>query len=350
MNSDILRQATELAARGAELPEAVIQEVVAALISSDVADSEKSALLRALREKGETAGEIAAFANAMLALALDPKIPTEPEVAILDVCGTGGDKLGLFNVSTAAMFVIGAVGGVRVVKHGNRAVTSLCGGADVLEALGVRIDGPPELAVRCVEETGIAFLFAQAYHPAFRALAPVRKALAAEGIATVFNVLGPLLNPARPTHQLTGIASPARLDAYAQVMMEMGRKRAWVVCGDGPMDELSLTGPTMLRMVDGPTKSVTTGVIDPLALGVEPAPLAALQGGDREQNAAILRAILLGGETGPRSEMVALNAAAALCVAERAPDMASGLALAREQLRSGAAGALLNRLVQISQK
>jgi len=241
--------------------------------------------------------------------------------------------LDLFNVSTACMFVL-AAGGACVVKHGNRAITSKCGGADVLEELGVRIDLPPADLQRCVEAHGLGFIFAPAYHPAFKAIVPVRKALAARGIPTIFNLLGPLLNPARPAHQLVGIFSPLLLPKYAEALAALDRARAWAVHGSG-MDELSLAGPTEVR-------DVTAGVIreltvNPAELGLARCDLAELRGGDCAENARILLAILDGTECGPQRDLVLLNSAAGFVVAGLAKDLGAGLERARECISSGRA-------------
>ena len=318
-----------------------VEHAVAQLVSTEIDDAAKAAFLRALREKGETAAEIAAFVRSLLARAVDPGIsPEKVSGPLLDVCGTGGDKLDIFNVSTTAMFLL-AAGGACVVKHGNRAITSKCGGADVLEELGVKIDLAPDALRRCVETHGLGFLFAPAYHPAFKAIAPVRRALAAEGIPTVFNLLGPLLNPARPAHQLVGIFSSALLPKYAEALAALGRTRAWAVHGCG-MDELSLTGPSTVReVVAGEIREL---IVDPTALGLAPCALDDLRGGDRAQNAAILTAILDGSERGPKRDLVLLNAAAGFVITQLAPDLAAGLASAREQIESGRAMAKLHAL------
>ncbi len=318
-----------------------VEHAVAGLVSSEIADATKADFLRALRAKGETAAEIAAFARSLLARAIDPQLDAAALPGpMLDVCGTGGDKLELFNISTTAMFVL-AAGGVCVVKHGNRAITSKCGGADVLEELGVKIDLPPEALRQGVEKHGLGFLFAPAYHPAFKAIVPVRKALAAEGIPTVFNLLGPLLNPARPAYQLVGVFSPVLLPKYAETLAVLGRARAWAVHGSG-MDELSLTGPTEVReIVDGDIREFT---VEPRELGLAPCAMDELRGGDRRENATLLTAILDGSDRGPRRDIVLLNAAAGFVITHLAPDLAAGLELGREQLASGRALAKLHAL------
>jgi len=328
-----------------DLDAAHVEQAVAALISTDVPDATKAGFLQALRAKGETAKEIAAFVQALLARAVDPGLDSaELSGPVIDVCGTGGDQLELFNVSTAVMFVL-AAGGACVVKHGNRAITSKCGGADVLEELGVKIDLAPADLRRCVETHGLGFIFAPAYHPAFKAIVPVRKALAAQGIPTIFNLLGPLLNPARPPYQLVGIFSPVLLPKYAEALAVLGRAHAWAVHGSG-MDELSLTGPSAVcEVVNGLIRETT---VDPAALGLPACTLDELRGGDRAQNAAILTTILDGSDGGPKRDLVLLNAAAGFVITSLAPDLASGLALAREQIDSGRAQAKLRALQSLA--
>jgi anthranilate phosphoribosyltransferase len=310
-------------------------------VAAEVTDGAKADFLKALRAKGETAAEIAGFVHALLARAVDPGIEAARLPSpMLDVCGTGGDRLGIFNVSTTVMFVL-AAGGACVVKHGNRAITSQSGGADVLEELGVRIDLPPADLRCCVETHGLGFVFAPAYHPAFKAIGPVRKALAAEGIPTIFNLLGPLLNPARPAYQLVGIFSPVLLPKYAEALALLARARAWAVHGSG-MDELSLTGPSAVCEVAGGL--IREFTVEPTTLGLTPCALDALRGGDRRENAAILTSILDGSERGPRRDLVLLNAAAGFVITGLAPDLSAGLDLARAQVESGRALAKLRTL------
>ncbi len=319
---------------GLDLTGEMVDAAVAALVSTDATDASKADFLQTLRAKGETAAEIAAFAQALLARAVDPVLdPMRLAGPVLDVCGTGGDKLELFNVSTTVMFIV-AAGGACVVKHGNRAITSKSGGADVLETLGVRIDLPPADLRRCVEAHGLGFLFAPAYHPAFKVIGPVRRALATEGIPTIFNLLGPLLNPARPPYQLVGIFSPALLPKYAETLALLGRARAWAVHGSG-MDELSLTGPSAVCEVAGGL--VREFAIDPASLGLAPCTLDALRGGDCAENARILTTILDGSERGPRRDLVLLNAAAGFTITGLADGLPAGLTLAREQIENGRA-------------
>jgi anthranilate phosphoribosyltransferase len=319
---------------GAHLTSDEIDRAVAHLTAAEWEDAVKGELLRALRDKGETADEIAAFARALLARAVDPRLDAaQLPGPVIDVCGTGGDRLELFNISTTSMFIL-AAGGAVVVKHGNRAITSRCGGADVLEHLGVRIDLPPEALRRCVEALGVGFIFAPAYHPAFKAIAPVRKLLATQGIPTVFNLLGPLLNPARPPFQLVGIFDRTLLPKYAETLRMLGRRRAWAIHGDG-MDELATTGPTEVHEVSpGGVRAFEVNAGD---LGIARASLDDLRGRDCAGNAAILTGILDGSVRGARRDIVELNAAAGFVVAGLAADLPGGLALAREQIDRGSA-------------
>jgi len=264
----------------------------------------------------------------------------------IDVCGTGGDKAGLFNVSTAVFFVVAACG-VRVVKHGNRGITSQSGGADVLEALGVRIDLSPDRAAEALERIGCCFLFAPLYHPTFRAVAPVRKFLAGMGRTSIFNMLGPLLNPARPSFQLAGVFDSSLLGVYADVFRLLGRRAAWAVHGEGPdglrFDEISPCGATrVLKLAEeGDSREF---VIDPGALGICPPPLEELVGGNPCQNAQTIRQILSGERRDGARSIVRLNAAASLVVAGRSDSLADAWTLAGEALDDGSALDILRKL------
>lgn len=341
-----MRELIDHIQQGGELSPVQVQTAVQYLVDPSGDESLKADFLRSLRDKGETAGEIAAFVRALLAHAVDPGVdPAALDKPVIDVCGTGGDRMGLFNVSTTAMFVV-AAGGAAVVKHGNRGITSKCGGADVLEALGVRIDLPPAAFKKGVEEIGLGFLFAPAYHPAFKAIMPVRKMLASEGVTTIFNMLGPLLNPVQPPCQLVGVFSAGLLPKFASAFRLLGRKRAWAVHGTAPdeggVDEVSTMGVTFVHEVsaDGAKKFE----IDPSVLGFARATPADLAGGDRETNAAIATGILEGAIRDARRDVVVLNAGAALCVAGLAGDLAEGVHRAAEALDSGAALEKLRRL------
>ena len=321
-------------ASGADLTTGQIASAVSDLLSIDVADESKAGFLRALRQKGETADEIAAFAEALLARAINPGIePSRLLGPMLDICGTGGDRMEFFNISTTSMFIL-AAGGAAVVKHGNRAITSQCGGADVLEELGIRIDLPPTALKRCVETVGLGFVFAPHYHPTFKAVVSARKALSAEGIPTIFNILGPLLNPARPPYQLVGIFSRTMLDRYAEALRALRRLRAWAVHGEGA-DELATTGPTDVREIT--PAEVRQFTIAPEHLGLRVSATSELRGGDRATNGRILLEILQGVDRGAKRDIVLLNAAAGFLVTELTRDLPSGLELAREQIESGRA-------------
>jgi len=339
---------------GNELVPEQLENALAALVNESVSETEKADFLKALRDKGETAAEVAGFVHALLSRAIDPQIdPAWLSGPMLDVCGTGGDRMDLFNVSTTAMFVL-AAGGAVVVKHGNRGITSKCGGADVLEALGVKIDLQPVALRRCVEEIGVGFMFAPTYHPAFKTIAPVRKTLAAQGVTTVFNILGPLLNPARPRHQLVGVFSKNILPKYAEVFLLLGREHAWAVHGanengsDSGLDEISTLGATEIYKVKN--ARVTASRITPEEFGIARADVASLRGGGCEENARILRGILSGEIRGAKRDLVLLNAAAGFVVSDLARDILQGLALAAEQIDSGRALTKLRELREHSQR
>ena len=324
-----------------ELTPGQIRVAVGWLADPGAGTGGKERFLEALKNRGETAAELASFAGALIELARPPEIDKALlQGPMLDVCGTGGDRLELFNISTTAMFVL-AAGGVSVVKHGNRAITSQCGGADVLEALGVSIELSPSALRETVYRHGIGFIFAPAYHPAFAVIGPVRRALAQRGIPTIFNLLGPLLNPARPDYQLVGVYAAQLLPKYAGALASLGRKRAWAVHGSGA-DELTPAGR-------GEGVAVECGVlsefsVDPAALGVPASPVEALRGGDRNSNAGILESILSGTLTGPCLDAVLLNSAAGFVVAGVVPDLRAGMDKSRDAIASGRALAKLNAL------
>ena len=332
---------------GNDLTPAQVSEAAAFLLDPNPEAARKATFLRVLATKGETPAEIAAFVNEFLQHAVDPGIdPATAPGPILDVVGTGGDKLDLFNVSTTAMFIL-AAGGVCMVKHGNRGITSKSGGADVLEALGVSIDLPPEKLSRCVREVGIGFIFAPLYHPAFKAVAEARKLLAAEGQRSIFNILGPLMNPARPAHQLIGVFDEKLVPVFAEILKQLGRKAAWVVHGrteDGRgMDELSTLGPNTVARLENSTVEMTT--LDPAALGFSKCKLTELTGGGATENADILEGILAGRIKGPKRDLAVLNAAAGFVITGKASDVAQGKALAEYLLNRGAAHVKLRALV-----
>ena len=337
---------------GDELSLREIDVAAEMLLDSETCDEKKVRFLKALTKKGETPAEIAGFVEAFLERAVDPEVASmELDGPTIDVCGTGGDKLDLFNVSTTSMFII-AAGGAIVVKHGNRGITSKSGGADVLEALGINIEHSPEDFRKCLKHAGVGFLFAQLYHPAFKVVAPVRAALAKEGVRTIFNLIGPLLNPSRPECQLVGVCDPDLDSAYADILQRLGRDSAWVVHGntaDGrPVDEVSLLGSTRICKSGG-YQSIVDEEVLPQDFGFTPCEVEDLQGGDAEVNAVILTDILSGKEKGPKREMVLLNAGAGLACAGLADSLGEGVTLAAELIDSGKALERLTKLQEISQ-
>jgi anthranilate phosphoribosyltransferase len=316
------------------------------LLSEQFDDALKGEFLTVLHEKGESADEITAFVELLMERAIDPMIdPAELSGPMIDVCGTGGDGLNLFNVSTTIMFIL-AAGGAAVVKHGNRSVTSACGSADVLEELGVPLHlGPNELK-ECLKRHGLGFIFARQYHPGFRAIAELRKRLAQQKMRTIFNLLGPLLNPARPRRQLIGVFAPRFTAVFADVLRRLGRTRAWVVHGlagaKNGMDDISICGPTTMAELEN--GKITSAVLDTQWLGIPRCDLEELSGGDVPENAAMLEGILSGKITGPKREMAVANAAGGFVVAELAREMNEGIAMAREQIDNGGALAKLRAL------
>ena len=347
----VMNELIEAVASGEELDAPRIKVVVENLLDEGTDAKQKARFLEALSEKGESAAEIACFVTELLEHAVDPEVAAlDLEGPTIDVCGTGGDKLNLFNVSTTSMFVI-AAGGVVVLKHGNRGITSKSGGADVLEALGVRIDLPPEGFRKCLARAGVGFLFAPVYHPAFKAIMPVRKILAEQGVRTIFNLIGPLLNPARPERQLVGVFNPALPPVYAEILERMGRESAWAVHGstrDGrPVDELSTMGPTRVCR-SGVASDSGDETIEPGDLGMAESQVGELQGGDASKNADILTGILDGSDTGPRRDIVLLNAAAGLACAGVVEDLRAGVEKARELVTTGAAFERLRLLQEAS--
>ena len=297
-----------------------------------------SAFLTALAAKGATGDEVAGLVRAMV----DAALPLDVEGPLLDTCGTGGDGAGTFNISTTSALVCAAAG-ARVAKHGNRAASSRAGSADLLEHWGIAIELGPAAAATCIEEVGIAFLFARTYHPAMRHVAPVRSAL---GIRTVFNVLGPLSNPAGAQHQVVGVSDERMAPVMAEALARLGR-RALLFRGDDGLDELTTTATSRLWQVeDG---EVRESRLDPTELGIRRVPVEALVGGDVERNRVISEAVLSGVE-GPHADVVALNAAAGLWVHGIAEDLADGLSIARDVLADGAALDVLHRWIETSQR
>jgi anthranilate phosphoribosyltransferase len=316
--------------------------VMADIMEDRATPAQFGAFVTALRLKEETAEEIAGMAQVMRAKAL--RVPTD--LPVVDTCGTGGDGSGTFNVSTAAAFVVAATG-QPVAKHGNRGMTSKCGSADVLEALGANIGLGPDAVAKCIERSGMGFMFAPAYHPAMKFAAPLRREI---GIRTVFNILGPLTNPAGARRQVLGVASQAAQGPLARALKILGSERALVVHGAEGLDEISLSGPTFV--LDVSRDGVSESVVRPEQFGLHIAPASALKGGDAAQNAAIVRGVLGGNgdATDAQRDIVALNAAAALVAAGSAPSIAVGLERARDVMRSGAALRALEAFVATSQE
>ena len=330
-----VRAAVELAAAGAVLPAPLATAAMEELMDGTAAATQVAALLAMLRLRGETPEELAAFARVMRGRSVKIDAPDDA----VDLCGTGADGSGTFNISTLAAFVV-AGAGVPVAKHGNRAVTSRCGSADVIEALDIPLDpGPAAVAAR-IRDTGFGFIFAPSYHPALRHAMPIRRELP---IRTSFNLLGPISSPAGVRRQLLGVAEERLLSLMAGALARLDTERALVVhSGDG-LDELSLAGPNRAMLVEG--RMVGEMEIDPRALGLRAAPRSALVGGDAQLNSAIAMSIL-GGEPGPGRDVVLLNAGAALFVAGRAIDVAEGIELAAEAIDSGSAADVITRSVQ----
>ena len=297
-----------------------------------------AAFLMGLAMKGERPAEIVGLARAMRDRAV--QLPGRCEGAI-NLCGTGGDQAGTFNISSVAALVVAACG-VPVAKHGNRAVSSRCGSADVFEALGVNPHASPDVAGRMLEEAGMAFLFAPVFHPSMRHAAPVRRAL---GLRTAFNLLGPLTNPTRPTRQIVGVPRPELTELIARALLLLGSERAWVVHGADGLDEISTVGYT--KISECRHGAVNTFYVHPSDYGLTRARVQDLQGGNAADNAAIARG-LLSGEAGPRRDVVLLNAAAALLVAGVVPTVKDGLAAGAEAIDTGRAAAVLARLVALS--
>ncbi|HEV8574131.1 MAG TPA: anthranilate phosphoribosyltransferase [Dehalococcoidia bacterium] len=293
------------------------------------------AFVVALRLKGETVDEIAGMAGVMRERALRVTV----DGPLLDTCGTGGDDRGTFNVSTAAAFVA-AGAGVRIAKHGNRAMTSGCGSADVLEALGAKIDLGPEQVAECIEKTGFGFMFAQAFHPAMKHAAGPRREI---GVHTVFNILGPLTNPAGAQHQLLGVARADMAPKMAAAFQLLDGKHALIVHGNDGIDELSISGPSSVHEIRN--GGISEYTVSPADAGVPVAAAEAIRGGDPEQNAALLVAIMKG-EQGPARDVVLLNAAAALLAADAAGDLKEGAAIAEDTIDSGAAAQKLEAWVE----
>jgi anthranilate phosphoribosyltransferase len=322
-------------AKGERLSRAQAHEAMNVIMSGTAKPAQIGAFLMGLRLRGESAEEIAGATDSLQAHARRVTVSRRP---LIDTCGTGGDGCGTFNISTASAFVV-AGAGIAVAKHGNRSVSSRCGSADVLETLGARVDLSPEGAAACLESTGMGFFFAPVHHSAVRHASEVRREL---GIRTLFNLLGPLANPAGVTHQLVGVYDGALTETVARVLKLLGREGAMVVHGDHGEDEISLAGPTRVSELRG--GEVRTYTIEPSAFGAKIAELEALRGDDPTQNASLLRDVLEGSEGAPL-EAVCVNAGAALFVTQTATSLAEGYQVARRSIETGAAKEVLDRFV-----
>ena len=313
-------------------------QAMALIMRGEAAAAQVAGLLIGLAMKGERPGELVGLARTMRQEAVPL---AQPAAEVFDTCGTGGDQSGTFNISTAAAIVIAACG-VRVAKHGNRSVSSLCGSADVLEALGVNVTAPPAIVERCLHQVGLAFFFAPTFHPAMRHAAQARKDL---GVRTAFNLLGPLTNPAQAQRQIVGVPRPELTELIARALLLLGSRRAWVVHGADGLDELSTTGYTKVSECRAGT--VQTFYVHPADYGLAKSSLDALKGGDAARNAHIIRDVLDGGQ-GPARGVVLLNAGAGLFVAGKTTSIKAGISRAAEAIDQGDAKNMLSRLVEMS--
>lgn len=333
----MLREALELVVTRHTLSQAQAAQVMGEIMEGKATPAQIAAFLVALRMRGETPEEVAGMAQAMRSKALRVEVP----FPLLDTCGTGGDRSGTFNISTAAAIVCAAAG-AKVAKHGNRAVSSASGSADLVEACGVRIDLGPQGVALCIREVGIGFCFAPIFHPAMKHAAPARREI---GIRTVFNILGPLTNPAGTQFQVLGVADATLGDLMAQVLRLLGVQRAWVVHGEDGLDEITLCAPTRVWEVDG--EGVRSFTLVPEEIGLPRAHPEDLKGSTAQENAQRLRSILRG-EHSPLRDAVLLNAGAGLVVYGKAETLQEGLALARQAVDGGAALGVLERWAKVS--
>ena len=351
MTSPIITEAVRALVDRKDLSRIEAAAAMEAIMSGAATNAQIAAFLTALRMKGETVEELIGFAQVMRQKAVKVRTRAGEVVGatgtdremLIDTAGTGGDASGTFNVSTATAFVV-AGAGLKVAKHGNRSVSSLCGSADVVETLGINIELPPAKVARCVDEVGIGFLYAPLLHTAMKHVMAARREM---GIRTVFNMLGPLTNPAGANAQVIGVYSDALTEPLARVLAELGTLRAFVVHGADGLDEISISGPSHISEVhEGVVRSST---VRPEDFGLSRATIQDLRGGDREEKAEIIRRVLAG-EPGPRRNIVLMNAAAALVVGGKARDFKEGVALAARSIDSGAAAAKLAGLIALSQR
>lgn len=336
---------------GQHLLRSEAESVMNEIMTGNATDAQIASFLTALRMKCETVDELIGFARVIREKA-SPVRPKSHVAAsfsgtdremLVDTCGTGGDATGTFNISTATAFVV-AGAGIRVAKHGNRSVSSVCGSADVVEALGIRLDLSADDVARCIDEIGIGFLYAPLLHEAMRYVVLARREMK---IRTVFNLLGPICNPARATAQVLGVYNEDLTEIMAQVLCELGSERAFVVHGSDGLDEITISGESKISEVRD--REVRTYYVTPEDFGISRAPISAIQGGDARQNAAIIRDIL-SNQGGTRGDVVLLNAAAGLVVGGKASSLREGIDLARESIKSGNAMSCLSKLIDLTQK
>ena len=335
----MIKEAIAKIVGGASLSMSEAEEIMTEIMQGKATSAQIGAFLIALRMKGETPSEIAGCARAMQRSAVQVK-PRRRD--LVDTCGTGGDSTGTFNISTIAAFVV-AGAGLFVAKHGNRSVSSRCGSADLVEALGVNINLTAKQVAQCIDEVGIGFLFAPSFHPTMKYAAPARQEI---GLRTIFNLLGPLSNPAGAKRQLLGVYKPELTETVAEVLKALGSEHAFVVYGANGIDELSTSGVN--KVVELHDRQIESFYLDPQELGLPRAKQSELLGGDVAENVAIARSILEG-EEGPKKEVVLLNAAAALYIGGKVRDLSQGLKLAAEAVDSGQAREKLKELASLSQ-
>jgi anthranilate phosphoribosyltransferase len=340
----MIREAIAALVAGKTLSEDEAALTMEEIMTGQATPAQQGAFLVALRLKGETVDEVTGMARGMRAASVHAELPAG--MRAVDTCGTGGDNADTFNVSTAAGLVVAALG-QPVAKHGNRAASSRCGSADVLEALGVKLDLGPEALVACVEKVGFGFMFAPTYHPAMRHVGPTRREI---GVRTVFNILGPLTNPAGARYQCLGVADPSLAGLMAQALLRLGCERALVIHGMDGVDEFSLSAPTHVVEVRGQSGDVVEYDVTPEDAGLPRRPREEIRGGDAQYNAALLRRTLSGEQGGAPAEVVAFNAGGALYVTGRAPTIAEGVRQAQEALKAGRAISTLDALVATSQR
>lgn len=343
ISSDTIKHAIQAVVAGRELTADEAALAMHDIMTGRASGAQIGALVTALRMRGETVAEITGFARAMREHALRVEIPEDGR-PLVDTCGTGGDSSGTFNISTTAAFIIAAAG-VRVAKHGNRAFTSKCGSADLLEGLGIAIELSPDEVVRCVSQVGIGFMYAPSFHPAMRFAGPARREI---GIRTIFNVLGPLTNPAGASHQLIGVGHPEIARKLAEALRQLGSKRAVLVHAEEGLDELGIGGASNVTDYDAGTDSIKTYVVAPEEFGFSRTSAAELAGGGVTKNVGITRSIL-SGEPGPRRWVTLLNAGAGIYAAGAAESFTEGIVKAEAALDSGAALKAIEDLAALTQ-